>query len=98
MHGRTRQALLRAIVLIRNNSLIFDVFNLSDTVVTVFQFTYTTLFGFHTAFLFLCTNSMLSSISAHIFCNIMGLPQLQAELRWYPRRRKRTPNLLYFHT
>jgi len=70
MHGRTRQALRRAIVLI------------------LFQFTYTTLFGFHTTFLFLCTNSMLSSISAHIFCNIMGFPPLQAELRWYPHRRK----------
>jgi len=70
MHGRTHQALRRAIVLI------------------LFQFSYTTLFGFHTAFLFLCTNSMLSSISAHIFCNIMGFPQLQAELRWYPQRRR----------
>jgi len=70
MHGRTRQALRRAIVLI------------------LFQFSYTTLFGFHTAFLFLCTNSMLSSISAHIFCNIMGFPQLQTELHWYPHRRR----------
>ncbi|KAH9999849.1 hypothetical protein BJV77DRAFT_1165702 [Russula vinacea] len=54
------------------------------TVLALFQFTYTTLFGFHSAFLFLCTSSLLPSISAHIFCNFMGFPQLQAELRWHP--------------
>jgi prenyl protein peptidase len=70
MHGGTRQALRRAIVL------------------ALFQFTYTTLFGFHSAFLFLRTSSLLPSVSAHIFCNFMGFPQLQAELRWHPHRRR----------
>ncbi len=28
----------------------------------------------------------------------MGFPQLQAELRWYPHRRKRTPNLRFAFT
>lgn len=55
---------------------------------TFFQFTYTTLFGFHSAFLLLRTGSLLPSISAHIFCNFMGFPQLQEELQQYPRRRR----------
>ncbi|KAI0004989.1 hypothetical protein BJV74DRAFT_806218 [Russula compacta] len=55
---------------------------------TLFQFTYTTLFGFHSTFLLLRTSSLFPSISAHIFCNIMGFPQLWAELRSYPHRRR----------
>jgi len=70
MHGRTAQALRRAIFSI------------------LFQFTYTTLFGFHSVFLFLRTNSLLPSISSHIFCNVMGFPRLQHELRCYPHRRR----------
>jgi len=70
MHGRTRLALRRALLL------------------TLFQFTYTTLFGFHSAFLFLRRGSLLPSISAHIFCNIMGFPHLQTELHVYPHRRR----------
>ncbi|KAI0048073.1 Abi-domain-containing protein [Auriscalpium vulgare] len=54
---------------------------------TLFQFTYTTLFGFHCAFLFLRSGSVFPPIAAHIFCNIMGVPQLGEELRWYPYRR-----------
>ncbi|KAI9466986.1 hypothetical protein BJY52DRAFT_1111410 [Lactarius psammicola] len=55
---------------------------------TLFQFTYTTLFGFHSAFLLLRTGSLLPSVSAHIFCNFMGFPQLQEELQRYSHRRK----------
>ncbi|KAI9448061.1 hypothetical protein H4582DRAFT_1802552 [Lactarius indigo] len=55
---------------------------------TIFQFTYTTLFGFHSAFLLLRTGSLLPSISAHIFCNFMGFPQLQEELQRYSHRRR----------
>ncbi|KAI0307189.1 hypothetical protein B0F90DRAFT_1807853 [Multifurca ochricompacta] len=65
---------------------------------TLFQFAYTTLFGFHSAFLFLRTSSLLPSVSAHIFCNIMGFPQLQAELRWYPYHRKRRLSLRWVIT
>ncbi|ETW83755.1 hypothetical protein HETIRDRAFT_240649, partial [Heterobasidion irregulare TC 32-1] len=43
-------------------------------IVTLFQFTYTTLFGFHCAFLFLRTNSVFPPIAAHVFCNLMGVP------------------------
>jgi len=70
MHGRTTQALRRAI---------FS---------ALFQFTYTTLFGFHSAFLFLRTSSLIPAITSHVFCNIMGFPTLQYELRWYPHRRR----------
>ncbi|KAH9062728.1 hypothetical protein EDB87DRAFT_1605600 [Lactarius vividus] len=55
---------------------------------TIFQFAYTTLFGFHSAFLLLRTGSLLPSISAHIFCNFMGFPQLQEELQRYSHRRR----------
>jgi prenyl protein peptidase len=45
------------------------------------------LFGFHCAYLFLRTGSIFPSISSHIFCNIMGLPQLPYSLNRFPRRR-----------
>jgi prenyl protein peptidase len=43
---------------------------------SLFQFTYTSLFGFFAAFVFLRTGNMLSVILAHSFCNWMGLPRL----------------------
>ena len=55
--------------------------------VPVFQLAYTSLFGFHCAYLFLRTGSLLPPTVAHIFCNIMGLPQLGSHLELYPRRR-----------
>lgn len=42
---------------------------------SLFQFTYTSLFGFFAAFLFLRTGNVLSLILAHSFCNWMGLPR-----------------------
>ncbi|KZV65651.1 Abi-domain-containing protein [Peniophora sp. CONT] len=53
---------------------------------TLFQFTYTTLFGFHCAFLFYRTGSVVPPLIAHVFCNIMGVPQLPYELRQFPRK------------
>ncbi|KAG8987590.1 hypothetical protein FRB93_004462 [Tulasnella sp. JGI-2019a] len=38
------------------------------------QLTYTTLFGWFCAFLFLRTESIYPVIFSHIFCNVMGLP------------------------
>ncbi|EIM88052.1 uncharacterized protein STEHIDRAFT_55231 [Stereum hirsutum FP-91666 SS1] len=57
---------------------------------TVFQFTYTTLFGFHCAFLFVRSGSVIPPLLAHIFCNVMGVPQLQAELKRHVHHRTRT--------
>jgi len=62
---------------------------------TLFQFTYTTPFGFHSTFLLLRTGSLLPSISAHIFCNYMGFPQLQEVLQRYSHRRRQIV-LTYF--
>lgn len=42
---------------------------------SVFQFAYTTLFGFFAAFTFVRTGSIYSLILAHSFCNWMGLPR-----------------------
>lgn len=42
---------------------------------TVLQFSYTSLFGFYAAFLFLRTGSLPAVILAHSFCNWMGLPR-----------------------
>ncbi|KAF2711198.1 Abi-domain-containing protein [Pleomassaria siparia CBS 279.74] len=42
---------------------------------TVFQFTYTSLFGFFAAFVYLRTGNLLTIILAHAFCNWMGLPR-----------------------
>ncbi|KAJ7203337.1 hypothetical protein GGX14DRAFT_570216 [Mycena pura] len=66
--GRTRAAILHA------------------TLLALFQTAYTTLFGAHTSFLFLRTSSPLAGppFTAHIFCNIMGVPQIGAELRRFP--------------
>ncbi|KAG5728088.1 CAAX prenyl protease 2 [Termitomyces sp. T112] len=54
---------------------------------SLFQLAYTTLFGFHCSYMFLRTGSVYPSITAHIFCNIMGLPEISWELRTYSTRR-----------
>jgi len=43
---------------------------------TLFQFTYTSLFGFFAAFVFLRTGSVYPVIAAHSFCNWRGLPRV----------------------
>ncbi|EKM57741.1 uncharacterized protein PHACADRAFT_251563 [Phanerochaete carnosa HHB-10118-sp] len=53
----------------------------------VFQTAYTTLFGFHCAFLFLRTGSLLPPIASHVFCNIMGLPDLGDAVARFPHRK-----------
>lgn len=42
----------------------------------VFQFGYTSLFGFFTAFVLLRTGNIYAAIVAHSFCNCMGLPRV----------------------
>ncbi|OAL01874.1 Abi-domain-containing protein [Phaeosphaeriaceae sp. SRC1lsM3a] len=42
---------------------------------SLFQFTYTSLFGFFAAFAYLRTGNVLTCILAHTFCNWMGLPR-----------------------
>ena len=43
---------------------------------SLFQFTYTSLFGFFAAFVFLRTGNTWAVILAHSFCNKMGVPRL----------------------
>jgi prenyl protein peptidase len=43
---------------------------------SVFQFGYTTIFGWYATFLYLRTGSLLAVILAHSFCNWCGLPRL----------------------
>lgn len=43
---------------------------------TLVQFTYTSIFGWYVAFLFVRTGSVLPAIFAHTFCNWMGVPSL----------------------
>ncbi|EIT83184.1 hypothetical protein BDV35DRAFT_363351 [Aspergillus flavus] len=43
---------------------------------SVFQFGYTTIFGWYATFIYLRTGSLLAVILAHAFCNWCGLPRL----------------------
>ncbi|KAJ7908358.1 hypothetical protein B0H13DRAFT_1558445, partial [Mycena leptocephala] len=43
---------------------------------TIVQTAYMTLFGAHTSYLFLRTSSLLPPLAAHVFCNIMRIPQM----------------------
>lgn len=84
-YGRTSAAAKRALFSTRKFYQVQIVAN-SHTL-PVFQLAYTTLFGFYAAFLFTKTGSIYPTISAHIFCNIMGVPQLGSELHQFPRYR-----------
>ncbi|KAF8650107.1 hypothetical protein AX16_005407 [Volvariella volvacea WC 439] len=55
---------------------------------SAFQTLYTTLFGAYCSYLFMRTGSIWPPITAHIFCNFMGVPQLGYELEMNPHRRK----------
>ncbi|KAF1353535.1 CAAX protease self-immunity-domain-containing protein [Delphinella strobiligena] len=45
-----------------------------------FMFTYTSLFGFFVAFVYLRTGNLWSCIAAHAFCNAIGLPRFFGRL------------------
>ncbi|ETN36616.1 uncharacterized protein HMPREF1541_08894 [Cyphellophora europaea CBS 101466] len=48
---------------------------------SVFQFTYTTLFGWYAAFIYVRTGSLYACIIIHAFCNSMGLPRFWGRLK-----------------
>ncbi|TFK48720.1 hypothetical protein OE88DRAFT_1713846 [Heliocybe sulcata] len=54
---------------------------------TLFQISYTTLFGAFCAYLFLVTGSIYPPVFSHIFCNVMGIPQMSWEMRKFPSRK-----------
>ena len=43
---------------------------------SLFQLTYTTLFGAYATFVFVRSGSLLAACAVHAFCNCMGLPKL----------------------
>lgn len=54
---------------------------LAACTISLVQFTYTTIFGWFAAFLFIRTGSVWSSIIVHSFCNSMGLPRVTGRLK-----------------
>jgi prenyl protein peptidase len=48
---------------------------------TLFQFAYTTLFGWFAAFVYVRTGSLYVCILIHTFCNFMGLPRFWGRLK-----------------
>lgn len=48
---------------------------------TVFQFGYTTVFGWYASFIYLRTGSLYTVILIHTFCNYMGLPRLWGKVK-----------------
>ncbi|WVQ80988.1 hypothetical protein IAT38_003095 [Cryptococcus sp. DSM 104549] len=51
------------------------------------QLTYTTLFGWFASYLYLRTGSVLPPLTAHIYCNIMGIYMPGAAIRRHPRKK-----------
>lgn len=41
---------------------------------SLFQFTYTTIFGWYASYLFIKTGNLWPPVLCHSFCNIMGFP------------------------
>ncbi|WWD22257.1 hypothetical protein CI109_106748 [Kwoniella shandongensis] len=52
----------------------------------LFQLTYTTLFGWFASYLFLRTGSVLPPLTAHIYCNIMGIYLPGSAIRRHPNK------------
>ena len=47
-------------------------------IITIVQLCYTSLFGLYSAFLFVRTGHLVSPVISHVYCNIMGLPDIDA--------------------
>ena len=62
--------------------------------VSLFQFTYTSLFGFFAAFALLRTGNVYGVVLVHSFCNWMGVPQFWGRIGQYePRYTHTTPDV-----
>lgn len=55
--------------------------------ISLFQSTYTTIFGMYSAFLFVRTGHIAAPVIAHGFCNFMGFPDFNELLNHPPRTR-----------
>lgn len=54
---------------------------------TIFQFGYTTIFGWYASFVYLRTGSLYSVCVLHTFCNYMGLPRFWGKVKLRSRNR-----------
>lgn len=54
---------------------------------SIFQFSFTTLFGAYATFIFIRTGSLLAAFAVHAFCNGMGLPKVWGRVERYDGRR-----------
>lgn len=89
--GRTTESLIRAVV--SAGELLSTISALAENWIPIFptstgfQFTYTTLFGSYAAYLFICTGSIFPSITSHVFCNVMGLPNPVEAIHQWPQHK-----------
>ena len=51
---------------------------LAACVTVIVQVCYTSIFGMFSAFLFIRTGHLVSAVASHTFCNLMGLPDVEA--------------------
>ena len=49
--------------------------------ISIFQMTYTTIFGMYSAFLFIRTGHLIAPVIVHAFCNFLGFPDFSELLR-----------------
>jgi prenyl protein peptidase len=42
---------------------------------TLFQFVYTTIFGWYASFIYIHYQSLWAAVAVHMFCNMMGFPR-----------------------
>jgi prenyl protein peptidase len=70
------------------NASVSHVFNAPMLLVFAgFQFSYTTLFGAYSAYLFVRTGHFIAPFMAHAFCNHMGFPDLsEVQMHKEPQR------------
>ncbi|XP_023322349.1 CAAX prenyl protease 2 [Eurytemora carolleeae] len=60
---------------------------LTSFLFSMFQFTYTTIFGTYSAFLFLSTGHFATPFLVHAYCNFMGFPDIAEVLSFEPKKR-----------
>ncbi|KAI8910642.1 CAAX protease self-immunity-domain-containing protein [Powellomyces hirtus] len=60
-----------------------------------FQFCYTTLFGWFATFLLVRTGHLIAPVVSHMFCNVMGFPDVHA-INDHPRHRRKPLIASYF--
>jgi len=60
---------------------------LSSFLISMFQFTYTTIFGMYSALLFIRTGHFAAPFLVHAYCNFMGFPDFVEVANSEPRKR-----------